>query len=219
MIDIALDPERSALAIIDMQVGYTDPDNVRGSWMRHQHPEIHRYFFGRIAEAEENLVRLLAHFRDRERPVIHVTFGWREPDRSDLRLAAHRGKPEWAGTESDLAPFQVGGSMHRIVEPLSPLSGEAVLNKTSHSAFTSTEIEAVLGAAGAQQIVIGGWATNACVGLTARDAADRGFETFLVEDACAAFTSASHEATVADFGWLYGAVATTLDLTGSALRP
>lgn len=214
MIDITFDPSRSALVIVDMQVGYVDPDNVRGSWMRQQDQESHRYFFGRVAQAEGNLTRLLAHFRHGERPVIHVTFGWSSPDRSDLTLAAHRGNPEWADAETDLAPFEVGGRMHRIVESLTPLAEEPVLNKTSHSAFTSTQIEAVLKADGIEQVVIGGWATNACVGLTARDAADRGFETFLVEDACAGFTSASHEAAVADFGWLYGAVVATSDLTG-----
>lgn len=215
MIDITFDPGRGALVIVDMQAGYTDPDNVRGSWMRRQDPEMHRYFFGRVALAEDNLMRLLTRFRRWGRPVIHVTFGWSLPDRSDLTLVAHRGRPEWAGTETDLAAFQVGGRSHRIVDTLSPLSGEAVLNKTSHSAFTSTEIEQVLRAARVQQVVIGGWATNACVGLTARDAADRGFETFLVEDACAAFTSTSHEATVEDFGWLYGAVVSTSDLVTS----
>lgn len=212
MIDLTFDPARSALVIVDMQVGYTDPDNVRGSWMRRQDPAVHRYFFDRVARAERNLTRLLAHFRQLGRPVIHVTFGWRLPDRSDLTLAAHRGRPEWAEPETDLAPFEAGGHLHRIVESLSPRADETVLNKTSHSAFTSTEIEAALTAGGIEQVVIGGWATNACVGLTARDAADRGFETFLVEDACAAFTPASHEATVTDFRWLYGAVVTTADL-------
>lgn len=215
MIDLTFDPARSALVIVDMQVGYTDPDNVRGSWMRQQDPEGHRYFFDRVAQAEANLTRLLAHFRRLGRPVMHVTFGWSLPDRSDLTLPAHRGRPEWADPETDLAPFEVDGHLHRIIESLSPLPGEPVLNKTSHSAFTSTALEEELEAEGIQQVVIGGWATNACVGLTARDAADRGFETFLVEDACAAFTPASHEATLADFRWLYGAVVTTSDLLGS----
>lgn len=215
MIDLAFDPARSALVIVDMQVGYTDPDNVRGAWMRQQDPDGHRYFFDRVARAEGNLIRLLTHFRHLGRPVIHVTFGWSRPDRSDLTLPAHRGRPEWATPDTDLAPFEVGGDLHRIVDSLSPLRGEHVLNKTSHSAFTSTELAAILAEGGIEQLVIGGWATNACVGLTARDAADRGFETFLVEDACAGFSPASHEATLADFRWLYGAVVTTADLVGA----
>lgn len=217
MIDITFEPSRSALVLVDMQVGYTDPDNVRGSWMRRHDPEGHRYYFDRVAQAEQHLARILAHFRRVERPVIHVTFGWNAPDRSDLALAAHRERPEWADSETDLTPFAVGGQMHRIVESLAPVDGEIVLNKTGHSAFSSTRIETILRAGGVEQVVIGGWATNACVELTARDAADRGFETILVEDACAAFTLTAHEAAIANFRRLYGAVVMTSDLFGPDL--
>jgi nicotinamidase-related amidase len=35
--------------------------------------------------------------------------------------------------------------------------------------------------------VVGGLATNGCVDLTARDAADLGYETFVLEDGCVTF--------------------------------
>lgn len=82
----------------------------------------------------------------------------------------------------------LGGPEHGIIRELESASGEPVFNKRSHSAFTTTSIENRLTRAKVARLVIGGWATNACVELTARDAVDRGFETFLIEDACAAFT-------------------------------
>lgn len=204
--DIPLKPSSSALVLIDMQRGYTDPNNVRGEWIRLNHPGTHQYFFDRIESVTSKLESLLHIYRRRQWAVVHVTFGSAVPDRSDMTLAAHRRLPSWARGSEDLEEFGVGGSEHRIVSRLEPADNEHVFNKTSHSAFTSTAIEAMLRSLGVTQLLVGGWATDACVGLTARDAADRGFETFLVEDACATFSPAAHEASVSNFGLLYGGV-------------
>lgn len=205
-LDIPLRPSSSALVLIDMQVGYTNPHNVRGEWMRVNHPGAHQYFFEGIDTATAKLEGLLALYRRRQWAVVHVTFGSAVRDRSDLTLAAHRRLPSWARSSEDLEEFAVGGSEHRIVSQLTPADNEPVFNKTSHSAFTSTAIELAFRSRGVTQLLLGGWATDACVGLTARDAADRGFETFLVEDGCATFSPAAHESSVRNFGLLYGGV-------------
>jgi biuret amidohydrolase len=205
-VDIPLQPSSSALVLIDMQTGYTNPHNVRGEWIRAHHPDAHQYFFDRIESVTSKLEELLVLYRRRQWAVVHVTFGSALADRSDLVLAAHRRLPSWARDSRDVEAFRVGGSEHRIVSQLEPAANEPVLNKTSHSAFTSTPIELALRSRGITQLVVGGWATDACVGLTARDAADRGFETFLVEDACATFSPDAHESSVRNFGVLYGAV-------------
>jgi nicotinamidase-related amidase len=54
-----------------------------------------------------------------------------------------------------------------------------------------------------------GVSTNTCVETTARDASDRGFESILVEDACASFDEASHVATLRIFARMFGEVLTT----------
>jgi biuret amidohydrolase len=205
-LDIPLRLRSSALVLIDMQAGYTDPHNVRGEWIRVNHPGTHQYFFDRIESVTSQLEALLALYRRRQWAVVHVTFGSAVPDRSDMTLAAHRRLPSWARSTEDLEEFAVGGSAHRIVSRLEPADNEQVFNKTSHSAFTSTAIESALRSLGISQLLVGGWATDACVGLTARDAADRGFETFLVEDACATFSPEAHESSVRNFGLLYGGV-------------
>lgn len=216
----ALDPVMSmtdtALVLVDMQRGYADPDNVRGRWMRNQYPFAHEYFFRRMEEATHSLGRLLGHFRAHGLPIIHVTFGSARADRSDMLLFAHRSAPDWARSPRDLESFALGGDEHAIVPELAPKVGEPVFNKTSHSAFTTTPIEASLESQGVGRLVIGGWATNACVEMTARDAADRGYTTFLIEDACAAFTPATHEAALLNFSRLYGGVASVRDVIESA---
>jgi nicotinamidase-related amidase len=57
-------------------------------------------------------------------------------------------------------------------------------------------------------LAVAGVATNACVAATAFDAADRGYRTVLVEDACAAIDPVLHEATLLIFSHLYGRVLT-----------
>jgi nicotinamidase-related amidase len=54
-----------------------------------------------------------------------------------------------------------------------------------------------------------GTTTNACVGLTACDAGDRGYKVVIVEDATAAPTPVLHEATLLNFAFLFGHVRTT----------
>jgi len=60
---------------------------------------------------------------------------------------------------------------------------DVVLHKTRHSAFIRTELERVLRGRGVDTIVIAGFSTNACVGLTAIEAWERDFGLILAEEA------------------------------------
>ena len=52
-------------------------------------------------------------------------------------------------------------------------------------------------------------ATNHCVDSTARDAADRGYNVILVDDACNDNDPAAHRATMASFARHFGPVRST----------
>jgi nicotinamidase-related amidase len=60
---------------------------------------------------------------------------------------------------------------------------------------------------GIEYLAVTGVSTNSCVETTARDAADRGFGTLLVEDGCGAGQQRFHDATLASFSRLFGRVA------------
>jgi nicotinamidase-related amidase len=106
---------------------------------------------------------------------------------------------------------------HGILPEVAPAPGELVLNKSSRSAFTSTGIEHALRNMGIATLVVAGVSTSACVETTGRDAADRGFQVVLVEDATAEYDEASHEATLCQFAVRFGRVWTT-DETLEVLR-
>ena len=145
--------------------------------------------------------RLLAFFRARGLRLVYLTVGSELPDYSDL-LPHMRAFAESAGNTR-------GNHEHEILGALAPRAGEAVLNKTTMSAFHSSGFERLVRAWGIEQLVFTGISTNSCVEGTARDAVDRGFRSLLVEDGCGAASQSLHDATCANFARLLGRVASS----------
>ena len=99
-----------------------------------------------------------------------------------------------------------GRREHGILDELAPQPGDAVLNKTTMSAFHSSGFERLLRSWGVEQLIFTGVSTNSCVEGTARDAADRGYRCLLVEDGCGAASQRLHDATCENFQRLLGRV-------------
>jgi nicotinamidase-related amidase len=143
------------------------------------------------------ITRLLAAARSAKIPVIHTREGHRA-DLSDLtafkkRRAAAAGAP--IGSLGPLGRLLVRGEPgHAIIDELSPLHGETVIDKPGFGAFYGTDLELVLRAAGVSGLTIAGVTTDICVHSTLREAVDRGFDCTTVGDACAAGEPAIHEA-------------------------
>ncbi|MGH6898775.1 MAG: cysteine hydrolase family protein [Geminicoccaceae bacterium] len=64
-----------------------------------------------------------------------------------------------------------------------PPSGAIQITKTANSAFVGTNLEQALEAVGTSELVLMGVFIDGCIGLTAADAAQRGYEVTLVADA------------------------------------
>jgi len=147
-------------------------------------------------EAAANASRLLAAFRERRLPVLHV-------QHVSLRPGATFFLPDTPGV-----------GIHATV---APQDGEPVLRKHFPNAFRDTGLEPQLREAGATQLVVAGMMTHMCIDTTVRAAFDLGFACRLAHDACAtralAFggetvpASQVHRAFVAA---LHGAFATAL---------
>ena len=68
---------------------------------------------------------------------------------------------------------------------VAPLRGEPELRKTSHNAFTTTNLQQLLTERGVREVVICGIRTEQCCETTARLAADHGYRVTFVIDATA----------------------------------
>ena len=73
----------------------------------------------------------------------------------------------------------------RLMEELRPLEGEALIHKTSHNAFTSTNLQQILTQHGIGALAVCGIRTEQCVETTARVASDLGYQVTFVVDATA----------------------------------
>ncbi|UMZ13380.1 cysteine hydrolase [Pseudomonas sp. MPFS] len=116
-------------------------------------------------QAEERMLQLLAHWRDRGWLVIHVQ---------------HLSR----STESVFWPGQAGVEFQPRFRPQ---EAEGLLQKQVPDAFCASSLEAQLRQKGIGQLVIVGVATNNSVEATARTAGNLGFAVWVVADACYTF--------------------------------
>ncbi|MEV0806189.1 isochorismatase family protein [Micromonospora sp. NPDC050200] len=75
----------------------------------------------------------------------------------------------------------------RLIDGLTPVAGEPTLVKTSHNAFTTTNLQQLLTTAGVRDLTVCGIRTEQCVETTTRVGCDLGYETTFVTDATVTF--------------------------------
>ncbi len=73
----------------------------------------------------------------------------------------------------------------RLLPGLEPRPGEVVIQKTSHNAFTTTNLAQHLTSRGVDEVVVSGIRTEQCCETTARVASDLGYRVRFVLDATA----------------------------------
>jgi nicotinamidase-related amidase len=81
--------------------------------------------------------------------------------------------------------FDLANGFVRMIDGLSPLPGEPVVHKTSHNAFTTTNLQQLLTVHGVGSLVLCGIRTEQCVETTARLGSDLGYEVTVAIDATA----------------------------------
>ena len=114
-------------------------------------------------EAEERIAALLAAWRAARMPLVHVRHASRSPG----------------------GAFRAGTPGFAFKPEAAPLEGETVITKEVNSGFIGTALERHLREGGIDTVVLCGLTTDHCVSTTARMAGNLGFDTIVVEDACA----------------------------------
>ena len=85
----------------------------------------------------------------------------------------------------------------RLIDGLEPIDGEPIVTKTSHNAFTTTNLQQILTRHGIREVVISGIRTEQCCETTTRVASDLGYDVVFVSEATAT-TPLPHWETPAD---------------------
>jgi ureidoacrylate peracid hydrolase len=108
--------------------------------------------------------------------------------------------------EKSLAVCCGTGSWGNDLYGVTPIPGEAVIEKNSYSAFAGTGVEQQLRDRGVRTLVFAGVQTNVCVETSLRDAVCRGFYAVLAADCVASHTPPLHEVTLKNVQFLFGDV-------------
>jgi nicotinamidase-related amidase len=81
--------------------------------------------------------------------------------------------------------FDPASGYVRLMDGLVPREGDALVTKTAHNAFTTTNLHQVLTSHGIRELLITGIRTEQCCETTARIGSDLGFDVTFVTDATA----------------------------------
>jgi nicotinamidase-related amidase len=146
-----LSTRTTALVVVDVQKAFAERDEVGD---RRNNPD-----------AIDRIAALLADFRAKGAPVIHVRHASLRPG---SRFGADRPG-------------------HQVMEAAREIDGEQVVVKNVNSSFIGTDLEERLRREGIESVVIVGATTNHCVETTTRMAGNLGFDTMVVRDATWAY--------------------------------
>jgi nicotinamidase-related amidase len=209
---ISLGGDDVALMVVDMQ--YSDAAAGMGfqAALDVIDPGSAAYFDERVESlVVPNIARLVDAFRQRDLPIVYLCLGAEQRDLSDLppRMAAWIHDVEERSGIRDI--FWRGNPLFAVRREFTPQDGDIVVHKTTFGAFNSSNLDDVLREHGLQTIVMVGISTNCCVETTARDAADRGYAVVIVDEACADYDEAAHDASLRAFHFNFGRVVRTPD--------
>ena len=174
---------RPALVVIDMTLGFTDPESPLACDLE-----------GPVAAIQ----KLLEAARRAEIPVVFTTVAYRESDK--LTAAAFIDKIP------ALLTLEAGSRWAEIDPRIAPRETEPVLNKLFASGFYGTGLPSALTAAGVDTLIVTGASTSGCVRATVVDALQYGFRPVVPREAVGDRNPDAHEANLYDVDAKYGDV-------------
>ena len=196
----ALDPDRTALIVYDMQVG-----------IMRQLP--------RATEITAKVAELLAAVRHagiRTCFLRHTSLPKNLMGVFQLRQALAWQRKT---TIDEIQPWFLRGSeSHEIVPELAPRDTEAVFDKIGMSAFEGTPLDTMLRDCGIRAFLIAGVAMEIGIEPTVRQGADLGYIPLVVEDACGAGHEEAGQRAIASLRYMGDAIFTTVAEVTAVLR-
>jgi nicotinamidase-related amidase len=174
---------KPALVVIDMSVGFTDPESPL-------HCE--------LEEVVEAIERLLEATRTARLPVVYTTVAYDE--------AAKERAAVFIEKVPALLTLEAGSRWVEIDPRLAPQPGEAVLTKLFASGFHGTPLASLLAAQQVDGLIVTGASTSGCVRATAVDALQHGYRVVVPREAVGDRNPDAHEANLYDIDAKYGDV-------------
>jgi nicotinamidase-related amidase len=168
--------------------------------------------------------RLLEAARRAGHLVVHTREGY-APDLSDcspMKLERSRNAGMEIGSHGPMGRLLIRGERGQdIIDELSPIAGEVVIDKASFGAFCGTNLQSILSARGVDTLVFAGVTAEVCVHTTLREAYDRWYRCFYVADAISCFDAtlrAACEKMVTDECGIFGTLTSVDEMIAAWTR-
>ena len=196
----ALDPDRTALIVYDMQVGImrqlqngAEITAKVGDVLAAARDGGIRTYFLRHTSLPKNLMGVFQ---------LRQALAWQRKTSID-----------------EIQPWFLRGSeAHEIVPELAPRETEAVFDKIGMSAFEGTPLDTALRDCGVRTFVIAGVAIEIGIEPTVRQGADLGYVPVVVEDACGAGHEEAGRRAFASLRYMGDAIITSVAEVTTVLR-
>lgn len=181
-LEAMLPPASTALVVVDIQKDFAAADGLAGTFGVDLEP---------IEMVIDRIEALIAAARKAGVTVAFMRVVTRpETDSTALKtLMARRGS---AGGEAICRADHPGADYHRLF----PEAGDIEIEKLLFDSFHGTDFDDQLKVRGIETLVMTGVTTECCVDSTARGAFHRGYNVFVVSDACAAYEPDLHIASL-----------------------
>ena len=172
-----LPDQKTALLLIEYQHEWLATEGKLNSLIQDR-----EQFRSAIAASEQ----LVIHARQHNVPIIHsgLRFSPGHPELGTAHYGLRAGIPK-------LGTFVGKGA--DFIEPFTPQAGELIVSgRTGASAFSGSNLDALLRHHDIDTLLIAGFALHVCIESTLRHAHDLGYNAIVITDASAAFTSEQH---------------------------
>lgn len=187
--DLVLDPNSTAVLVVDMVNDFcTDGGTM-------------------VLPNTESLyspqAEVLAAARNRGAKVLYVSDSHRQDikaDREFLKRSPHCIENSWGS---------------KIIEQLTPASGDLFVVKRRYSGFFQTDLDLTLRDLQIESLIVMGVVTNICVRSTVHDAFFLGYRVVVPQDCVAATGPREQDSSLYDIGTHFGWVSTSASVVGS----
>ena len=163
-----LNPQKSALLVIDMQDEFIKPH-----WTH--------FWIPQATKIVPKINKIIHACRNHKIPIIFTVYSQthRYLDRPQTLWNMPSRSPTKEIDQSTL--FQIGNIWHELLQE----NDDIIIHKSSYGAFYDTPLETILKNLKKDTVIITGTLTNYCCSMTARQAYERGFKVIFSSDATA----------------------------------
>ncbi|WP_416841420.1 isochorismatase family protein [Haloferax sp. DFSO52] len=175
--------DHPALLVVDLQKGFTDPENPLG---------------GDLTAVVERTNRLLEAAHDNDVPVVFTRIVTSHENGSDYGI--------WMEKIPRLDTLVVGSQWVEIDDRLAVADTDHILDKRQASGFHGTELSSMLVAWGIDTLVVTGCTTSGCIRASVVDACANGYRTIVPEEAVGDRAIEPHESNLFDMNAKYADV-------------